>query len=316
MKNTLWGISMTVRLEQVSLVLRRAWLDAAFPGGSTAFLKAPPVEAGTPVHMDCDGDLVALSAPERASLAASAASLLELGATMASPDALRKGEMVIVDQADAVTATCSWLRCVLDPDGAAYADYRSASAPSDPEKSRILLGTADGQYTWLDMETGRFVCEPVPSALELVQHEIVRREWAEFDRDEAAGKISLFVNAGILLNVYLQFIARDTPDTLVLNVRLPGRVDEDDRSEIGEFLLMANWGLKVGSFDLDHSDGEVIYRIGIPTKDQVLSQSVVGEMIDCALTTVQHYADGLLRVVRGCSPREIIDELDRKPSAE
>jgi hypothetical protein len=128
--------------------------------------------------------------------------------------------------------------------------------------------------------------------------------------------MSLYVNAGVLLNLYLQFTARENADSLVLNVRLPGTVADEERSEVGEFLLMANWGLKIGGFDLDHSDGEVIYRIGIPIKDQLVTQAVVSDMIECAITTVQRYADGLLRVVRGRSPREIIDDIDRKPSAD
>lgn len=307
---------MTVRLERFSLVIRRAWLDTAFPGGSAAFSKAPPVDSGSSVRVDVDGDLIALNSLERTTLVASTSSLSQLGATMAMTDSLNGGDMVIVEEAEATEPTCSWLRCVLDPDGMAYADFRDPCASTEQEKSRILLGAEAGTQTWLDLETSQFVSEPVPPTLELVERELVRRGWSSFDRDETAQQISLYVTAGILLRVYLQFIAREHPNTLVLNVRLPGAVDEEDRSEIGEFLLMANWGLKVGSFDLDHSDGEVIYRIGIPTAESVLSQSMITEMIECAITTVQHYSIGLMRVVRGCSPRESIDELDRKPSAE
>jgi hypothetical protein len=307
---------MTVRLEQVNLVIRRALLDAVFPGGSAAFVKNPPADVSSNVSVDSDSDLVAVSASDRTSLASAIASLLEIGATFVAPDSKDVGEMLIVEGNDGATPVCSWLRCTRDPDGAAFAEYRDTSMSPEAVSARLLVGVEGGHRTWLDFESARLVSEPLPSTLEIVANELVRREWVGFDHDEATHRMSLYVNAGVLLNLYLQFFARENADSLVLQVRLPGNVAEEDRSEIGDFLLLANWGLKIGGFDIDQSDGEVIYRIGIPVKGQSLTQSVVSEMIDCAISTVQRYADGLLRVVRGRSPREIIDDIDRNPRAE
>lgn len=307
---------MTVRLEQVNLVIRRAWLDAAFPGGSAAFLENNPPDIAASVSVDCDSDLIMVGTPDRMSLMGAAVPLLEIGATYADPVTESSGEMLIVDSFDGVTPACSWLRCSRDLDGAAYAEYHDASKLPEDVSARILVGVQGGHRTWLDFETAQLVNEPVPSALEIVAQELIRRGWADFECDEEIRRMSLYVNAGVLLNLYLQFIARENADSLILHVRLPGNVAEEERIEVGEFVLMANWGLKIGSFDLDHSDGEVIYRIGIPMKDQPVTQAVVSEMIDCAISTVQRYADGLLRVVRGRSPREIIDEIDRNPTGE
>jgi hypothetical protein len=307
---------MTVRLDQVSLVVRRAWLDVAFPGGSAAFVKKYRSDSAADLSVDCDDKLVTVNTTERLSLAASTASLLQIGATLAAPENPSPGEVVIVEDSGGIRPPCSWLRFVRDPDGAAFAEYHNESESSETESSRQLLGIEDGKRTWLDFETSRFECEPISFKLTLVADELRERGWSDFDTDESKQKISLSVNAGVLLMLQIQFFAFEVPDTLVFVARLPGKVEEEDRTRVGEFLLMANWNLLVGGFDLDHSDGEIVYRIGIPTTEGALSQALVSEMIDCAIAMIQRYSDGILRVVSGCSPQQIIKDIDSKPSSE
>lgn len=44
-------------------------------------------------------------------------------------------------------------------------------------------------------------------------------------------------------------------DQLLLKFMLPISADEAERTNVGEFLLRANYGLKVGGFDFDFRDG-------------------------------------------------------------
>ena len=99
-------------------------------------------------------------------------------------------------------------------------------------------------------------------------------------------------------------------DRLVLRMILPINVGEEEREKVAEFLLRANYGLKVGGFDFDCDDGEISFRISIfcgindftpPTYEQIDFSVVVGLMM------IEKYGDALGKVIFGLlEPKEAI----------
>lgn len=99
-------------------------------------------------------------------------------------------------------------------------------------------------------------------------------------------------------------------DKLVLHMMIPLNAAKDERAKVAEFLLRANYGLKIGCFDFDFSDGEISYRVSLycgkenfspPTYEQIDFAVVVGLMM------IQKYGDALIKVMFGIlEPEEAI----------
>lgn len=134
-----------------------------------------------------------------------------------------------------------------------------------------------------------------------------------FERDEV--KYTPFNERGVaragygvkskVNHVDVLFIASN--DKLVVKAMLPLKADEDERAKVGEFLMRANYGLKVGGFDYDYNDGEISYRVSLycgkeefapPTYDQI------DYLLLVSLAMVSKYGDALLKVMFGMAEPE------------
>jgi hypothetical protein len=78
-----------------------------------------------------------------------------------------------------------------------------------------------------------------------------------------------------------------------------GRVPETRRREVMEFLTRANYGLLLGNFELDLSDGEVRFKCALDVEESELSYKQYHNMLYVSLATMDRYYPGLQRVVQG-----------------
>ena len=59
----------------------------------------------------------------------------------------------------------------------------------------------------------------------------------------------------------VRFMAyKENPHTMLFLTYLPMKVEEDKRAAVAEYLTRANYGLHVGNFEMDMTDGEVRYK--------------------------------------------------------
>ena len=101
---------------------------------------------------------------------------------------------------------------------------------------------------------------------------------------------------------------------LLIRTSIPLSADEDDRAKVGEFILRANYGLKIGGFDFDFRDGEISYRISMycgdkefmpPTYEQISYAVMVG------LAMVERYGNALAKVLFGViEPEDAIEAVE------
>ncbi len=80
---------------------------------------------------------------------------------------------------------------------------------------------------------------------------------------------------------------------------LPVNVPEDKRFEMAEFLTRANYGLKVGNFEMDFTDGEVRYKTSINVENDTLSGTIIRNLVYANLWTMDRYLSGILSVIYG-----------------
>ena len=110
----------------------------------------------------------------------------------------------------------------------------------------------------------------------------------------------------------LRFFANEEDQVLVLIMSAEARIPAKRRSSVCEFLTRLNWDLPFGSFQMDLSDGEVIYQSAIDVEDGVLSTTMVGNMVSDAIRAVDNNFPGLMAVTfAGILPADaIVDDTD------
>jgi len=94
-------------------------------------------------------------------------------------------------------------------------------------------------------------------------------------------------------------------------VQWPIKVPEKARPAMAEYLTRANYGLRLGNFEMDFSDGEVRYKSSLDFEGATLSPDLIKHAIYPAVQTMDRYLPGMMAVVYGGkSPAEAIEEIE------
>ncbi|MDR2753663.1 MAG: YbjN domain-containing protein [Oscillospiraceae bacterium] len=87
--------------------------------------------------------------------------------------------------------------------------------------------------------------------------------------------------------------------------------DADSMAQAANYLTRANYGLKLGNFELDVRDGEVRYKSALFCGDDVPALKVVERVVDVSFQMMQAYGDGLLSVIfSGADPAQEIAKIE------
>ncbi len=91
----------------------------------------------------------------------------------------------------------------------------------------------------------------------------------------------------------------------------PVKVPAEALGLAAEYVNRANYGLRIGNFELDYNDGEVRYKSSLDFEKEPLTPQLIKNAIYPAVQTMDHYLPGLLSVVYGNkSPEEAIQEIE------
>lgn len=92
------------------------------------------------------------------------------------------------------------------------------------------------------------------------------------------------------------------------------KVPEKARAVAAEYLTRANYGLILGNFEMDFSDGEVRYKTSINVgQNGQLTDDLIRPMVYANFGTMDKYLLGLMGVsVGGKDPAEAIREIEEK----
>ncbi len=89
------------------------------------------------------------------------------------------------------------------------------------------------------------------------------------------------------------------------------RVPEQVRPAVAEFITRANYGMRIGGFEMDYSDGEVRYKTSLDFEGEMLTPNWIRHTIYPAVLTMDHYLPGLMSVIYGGrTPYEAIAEVE------
>ena len=91
----------------------------------------------------------------------------------------------------------------------------------------------------------------------------------------------------------------------------PVKAPEEMRAEVVEYLTRANFGLRIGNFELDYDDGEVRYKSSLDFEGETLTPGLIRNTMYPAVHTMDFYLPGLLGVMYGNkTPTQAIDEIE------
>ena len=97
------------------------------------------------------------------------------------------------------------------------------------------------------------------------------------------------------------------------HARLPLHVPELRRAAAAEAVVRANYGMKVGCFDMDCSDGEVIFRTYVVCKGRPIAGETVEHITGCTVAMCDRYLHAFTAVCyEGTSPAEAIREAESR----
>jgi hypothetical protein len=115
-------------------------------------------------------------------------------------------------------------------------------------------------------------------------------------------------NGSYLLIAFLN----DSKQRVRVYIRSSFNVPESRRAKVAEYLTRANYGLFIGNFEMDYSDGEVRYKGSMDLTGGKLEPRMFHTLIDYTTSTMDAYHAGLMDVIYSDkSPSEIIGKVER-----
>ncbi len=86
---------------------------------------------------------------------------------------------------------------------------------------------------------------------------------------------------------------------------------ENQRQAIAEFITRANYGMIMGNFELDFTDGEIRYKTGIDVEGDRLSFPLIKQMVYANVMMMDEYLPGIQAILsENLSPLEAITQIE------
>jgi hypothetical protein len=105
--------------------------------------------------------------------------------------------------------------------------------------------------------------------------------------------------------------AREEQHQFVYYSVCPLNVPRDRLAAAAEFVTRANYGMIIGNFELDYTDGEIRYKTSIDVEGDSLSAPLVKQLVYANVLIMDRYLPGLMRVIYGDStPLEEIERIE------
>lgn len=87
----------------------------------------------------------------------------------------------------------------------------------------------------------------------------------------------------------------------------PVNVPQEKRPAIAEYLTRANYGLPLGNFEMDFSDGEVRFKtsLDVEGEEYMLTPAMIKSIVYSNVLTMDRYLAGMMAVIYGGAVPEL-----------
>lgn len=142
-----------------------------------------------------------------------------------------------------------------------------------------------------------------------VQSFLVADEWYP---EEIPGETIMKMNFQGTNTAWLVFAqTREDARQVIIYSVLVSNVMPERREAASQYLTLANYGLWLGNFEIDMSDGEVRFKTSVDVEGGLLTQTMIKNLIYANVTLMDRYLSGLNKVVyEGIEPSMAISEIE------
>jgi hypothetical protein len=92
---------------------------------------------------------------------------------------------------------------------------------------------------------------------------------------------------------------------------MESHVPDDKRVAVAEYLTRANYGLYIGNFEMDFSDGEVRFKTSIDVEGGELTQVMIKNLVYVNVMMMDKYLPGVMSVIYAATPpQDAIEEIE------
>ncbi|MGL5081986.1 MAG: YbjN domain-containing protein [Microcoleaceae cyanobacterium] len=107
-------------------------------------------------------------------------------------------------------------------------------------------------------------------------------------------------------------VAREAEKQVTVYSVFPVRVPDQKRHTVSTFLMMVNYGMIIGNFELNFYDGEIRYKTSLDVEGDHLTSALTKHLIYTNVTTMDKYLPGIMSVIYGnLSAEEAISRIDQ-----
>lgn len=108
--------------------------------------------------------------------------------------------------------------------------------------------------------------------------------------------------------------SREPEQQLLVWSALIEPVPPERRAAVGDYLNQVNYGLSIGNFELDFTDGEVRFKTSVDVEGGELTETMLKNLLYLNVTTMDRYQPGVDRVVwEGADPTTVVNEIREAP---
>ena len=130
----------------------------------------------------------------------------------------------------------------------------------------------------------------------LVETYLNSQNW-KFNYNSTKGLFTFNMSAKNFTGV--RVVVQINDDSIIAYAIAPINVPEEKRQAACEFIARANYGLKVGTLEMDMNDGEIRNRTYIIAKDALPNLADVEKCVDFSFLVLDRYGKGLLPMIYG-----------------
>ncbi|HEY9078313.1 MAG TPA: YbjN domain-containing protein [Anaerolineaceae bacterium] len=84
------------------------------------------------------------------------------------------------------------------------------------------------------------------------------------------------------------------------------------RYRLVEFLTRANFGMFIGNFEMDMSDGEIRYKTSMDFEDQQVTTGLIHNLVYNNVSAMERYYSGIQKMIQeDLPPKDVISEIEK-----
>ncbi|HEX8845922.1 MAG TPA: YbjN domain-containing protein [Pyrinomonadaceae bacterium] len=105
--------------------------------------------------------------------------------------------------------------------------------------------------------------------------------------------------------------AREEQSQFIFYSVSPVNAPEERLPDVAEFLTRANYGLIIGNFEMDWTDGEIRCKTSIDVEGDRLTEALVRQLVYANVRLTGRYLPGILALIEGsATPTEAIARIE------